>query len=189
MPTIAFKEWSLVCAAMGSGKQSLILRKGGIHEGKSGFALAHDSFYLFPTAFHAQNERLIEDYKTPPTWHDTRSPEERGEVEVRFFCEVVEKAVVQDWGVLEALAPYHGWTEDIVRERFEWGGETPEIHAALVRVSALKKPWVFPFEKKYGGCRSWLEIPEPGEQCLPAEPVVGDPEFGELAAEVRALLG
>jgi len=166
MPVTAFKEWSLVCAAMGSGKQSLILRKGGIHEGKGGFALAHDSFYLFPTAFHAQGERLIESYKTPPSWQDTRSPEERGEVEVRFFCEVLEKAVIQNWNQVKALAPYHGWTEEIVRERFEWGGETPEIHAALVRVFELKEPWMFP-----------------------AVPVVADAEFKLLAEGIRGLLG
>ena len=67
---------------------------------------------------------------------------------MRFSCEVVEKAVVRDWDVVKALSPYHGWTEEIVRDRFEWGGETPEIHAALVRVSALKEPWVFPFRKE-----------------------------------------
>jgi hypothetical protein len=35
------------------------------------------------------------------------------------------------------------------------------IHVALVRVSALVKPWEFPYEAKYGGCRSWVTLPEP----------------------------
>ena len=29
----AFKEWAAVCAALDSGRQTLILRKGGLHEG------------------------------------------------------------------------------------------------------------------------------------------------------------
>ena len=46
---IAFKEWAVVCAALASGQQSLILRKGGIHEGRDGFRVAHREFWLFPT--------------------------------------------------------------------------------------------------------------------------------------------
>lgn len=35
---IAFKEWDIVCKALEEGRQSLILRKGGIHEGREGFS-------------------------------------------------------------------------------------------------------------------------------------------------------
>ena len=30
----AFKEWAIVCDALGKGQQSIIFRKGGIHEDK-----------------------------------------------------------------------------------------------------------------------------------------------------------
>ncbi|MDC0315120.1 DUF1802 family protein [bacterium] len=46
---IAFKEWDVVCEALESGRQKLILRKGGIHEGREGFSFAHEEFVLFPT--------------------------------------------------------------------------------------------------------------------------------------------
>ena len=55
---IAFKEWSLVCEALGGGEQSVILRKGGIAEGKSGFGFEHGEFYLFPTWFHGQIDKV-----------------------------------------------------------------------------------------------------------------------------------
>ena len=32
-----FKEWTLICDALGRGEQSIILRKGGIAEGRAGF--------------------------------------------------------------------------------------------------------------------------------------------------------
>jgi hypothetical protein len=38
MESIAFKEWAIVCEALGRGGQSIILRKGGIAEGREGFS-------------------------------------------------------------------------------------------------------------------------------------------------------
>jgi len=44
---------------------------------------------------------------------------------------------------------------------------TGSIHVAELEVIPLKKPWVLSYEKKYGGCRSWLELPEPPVECKP----------------------
>jgi len=55
---IAFKEWDVVCNAIGAGRQTVILRKGGIHEGREGFAWEHEEFVLFPTRFHAQQQKF-----------------------------------------------------------------------------------------------------------------------------------
>jgi hypothetical protein len=52
--SIGFKEWALVCEALGNGTQSIILRKGGIAEGRDGFRFKHDEFLLFPTLYHEQ---------------------------------------------------------------------------------------------------------------------------------------
>ena len=54
----AFKEWAIVCEALGKGQQSIIFRKGGIHEGKRGFQFKHDQFFLFPTRFHEQEQNV-----------------------------------------------------------------------------------------------------------------------------------
>ena len=54
MESAGFKEWSLVCDALGRGRQSVILRKGGIAEGRGGFSFRHREFFLFPTFFHEQ---------------------------------------------------------------------------------------------------------------------------------------
>ena len=57
---MAFKEWSVVCAALGNGEQSLILRKGGIQELSGGFQVSHREFWLYPTKFHQQTDALNE---------------------------------------------------------------------------------------------------------------------------------
>ena len=56
--TVGFKEWGLVCGAMGHGLQSIILRKGGISEDEGSFAFKHREFYLIPSHFHEQAGRL-----------------------------------------------------------------------------------------------------------------------------------
>jgi hypothetical protein len=48
----AFKEWAAICAALGEGLQTLIIRKGGIDEGREGFRVAQQEFWLFPTYQH-----------------------------------------------------------------------------------------------------------------------------------------
>src|ERR1043166_5463608 len=53
---IAFKEWAVVVDGLGRGDQIIILRKGGISEGRSGFQVEHNRFFLFPTLFHQQRE-------------------------------------------------------------------------------------------------------------------------------------
>ena len=54
--SIALKEWAALVAAIGEGKQTILLRKGGIREGP--FEPVSSSFYLFPTSFHSEGSLL-----------------------------------------------------------------------------------------------------------------------------------
>src|SRR5690606_11736877 len=56
--TPAFKEWHAIVGALAAGHQTLILRKGGIAEGRGGFRPRGEPFWLLPTAFHEQAEKL-----------------------------------------------------------------------------------------------------------------------------------
>src|SRR4029077_13319887 len=79
-----FKEWSLVCDAMGAGRQSIILRKGGIAEGRGGFQWQADGFFLFPTHFHEQDRR-VSWHPTPECADDLRRP---GDIIVRYLARI-----------------------------------------------------------------------------------------------------
>ena len=48
------KEWATVVKALENGKQTVILRKGGILETASGFNVESKKFFLFPTWEHQE---------------------------------------------------------------------------------------------------------------------------------------
>jgi hypothetical protein len=113
---IGFKEWANVCEALGTGVMSLILRKGGIHEGRSGFEFKHKDFFLFPTWFHTQGEKLT--WQAPNPERFVFPPEDgRTSVDIDYFCMVEQVWRVTDWDKVAALAPHHVWAEDVIKER------------------------------------------------------------------------
>jgi len=58
---IAFEEWAVVCAALNSGRKTIILRKGGIDGGQEGVRVKHREFWLLPTRFHQDASQLTAD--------------------------------------------------------------------------------------------------------------------------------
>jgi hypothetical protein len=153
MQSVGFKEWAIVCEALGSGRQSIILRKGGIAEGRNGFSFQHREFFLFPTFFHEQLERV----RFPGAVLPEPLP---NEIEIRYFVKVDEIRLLTDWDEVRALEPLHILKESVVRERFDYE-EAPGVHVAFVRVFHLDPIWRFPDAKGYAGCRSWIQLPEP----------------------------
>lgn len=179
----AFKEWKVVCDALATGRQSILLRKGGIHEGRAGFAFAHDSFLLFPTRFHAQAEHVREGVaEKNPEWQvgDT--------VRITHHVTAMRAVTLTDWDRVAALAPFHIYTEEAVRQRFAWEGKgmkSGSIHVALVEVRELPTPWEITYQTAHGGCRSWVDIPSPDPSTLANSRLV--PASQPLAA-IQALL-
>lgn len=184
---IGFKEWQVVCDALASGRQCIILRKGGIHEGREGFSFAHDSFFLFPTRFHAQLDQVREgDFQPEKEW-------EVGDIiEIRHHVQVLFAVTLESWDQVAKLMPYHIYTEQTVRERFDWSGKgmsAGSIHLALVKVSKLKSPWRFEYEKRFGGCRSWVELPDaPSDELFSAVPVLKVEDFEQISAEIAEVV-
>lgn len=182
--SIAFKEWQVVCDALATGRQSLLLRKGGIHEGRQGFSFAHESFFLFPTRFHVQGEQVREgEVKVMPEWQP-------GDIiRITHHAEALWARTLTDWEKVTALEPLHIYSEQTVRERFDWEGKgmaSGSIHLALVRVRQLEQPWEFTYEPRHGGCRSWIQIGDAPEGWLNrATPVIGDEAFAALDERLR----
>ena len=152
MQRIDFKEWALVCQALGEGRQTVLIRKGGIAEGREGFTFRHGEFFLFPTFFHEQLVRVRESNGVLPE----PSP---GVIEIHYFARIKETRVMTDWEEVRALEPFHILKESVVRERFDYD-EASGVHVAFVEVFCLAPVWRFPDSKRYGGCRSWVELPD-----------------------------
>src|SRR5919206_951628 len=59
----ALKEWAVVCRALAEGRQSVVLRKGGIIEETRDFALVERRFLLYPTYEHQDLGSVQEPYR------------------------------------------------------------------------------------------------------------------------------
>src|SRR5260370_29757946 len=142
MESVGFKEWSLVCDALGGGTQSVILRKGGIAEGREGFSFGHREFFLFPTFFHEQIAKV----RIAPA--DIPAP--TNTVAIRWYAKVERALRISSLAIAEALAPWHILSAEVVRERFGYKGNG--LNVAFVRVFEISPVWILPNEKRFSGC-------------------------------------
>jgi hypothetical protein len=182
--SIGFKEWTLVCDALGRGVQSIIIRKGGIAEGRAGFRFQHPEFFLFPTLFHEQVAKL----KLPS---GTALPASRpdGQHEVTLRARVEWTQDVNSLDVLRRLAPFHIWQDSEIEKRFHYEEKKGAgVSVAFVRIEKTSEPFVFPDSPKFGGCRSWIELPEPPAGITYA-PVLGDSDHRAREVDLKRVLG
>ena len=178
MQRVGFKEWALVCDALGRGKQTILLRKGGIAEGRDGFGFRHNEFFLFPTFFHEQLVKVRMPAAQIPAARE-------GEIEIRYFAKLEAQKKITSWETAAALEPFHILAESVVRERFAY--KDAGVYVALVRVFRLEPAWIFPDKPAYGGCRSWVNLPDcPAETRF--EPVLEDERFASIADRFRAAI-
>jgi hypothetical protein len=154
--SIAFKEWAVVCEALARGQQSLILRKGGIHEGRDGFRIAHDRFWLMPTKFHAAADALTPEGQSLLAAAEPMNV--AGAFWIRHFA-VVEKVIElhREEDTL-ALAGQHIWSQDTVRQRFHY--KQPSLYCLVVRVFSAASATRIEETPQIAGCRSWVDLPE-----------------------------
>lgn len=176
MPTLAFKEWAAVIPALASGRQILILRKGGIAEDGREFRVKDRRFALFPTGYHQTAGQLKPDAPCP------LSPPPAGTVLIQFLADVVETREIRAWPTLLKLDPFHVWSESVVRERFDRGKQGVTLLA--LRVSKLDAPASLPLQPHYGGCTSWVTL-DADLLTAPARPVLDDAAF---KSKLEALL-
>jgi hypothetical protein len=176
----AFKEWAIVCASIERGETSLIFRKGGIAEGPNGFQFKHRSFFLFPTYFHEQIERtrLSRERDLTP---------EKNELSISVFVEVEFSTFWRDLKLVQALETLHVLQSSVLEERFHWDKQEG-LHLAFLRAFRISPSWELPLRPSYGGCRSWITLPEPPSS-LRKEPVLTDEEQNRRRALVVSVSG
>jgi hypothetical protein len=178
----AFKEWAVVCRALGSGRQILILRKGGVAEGPGGFDVTERQFFLYPTYLHQSAAGVVPEWREELERGVDPSP---GSVTIRHYATVASWVRVRTLERLNALRGHHIWSDSIVEERFKrWAEDS--VHALMVRVYELPRPVLIPELDSYAGCKSWLtlaeQVPLDG-----ARPVLEDAEFERRMGEVRTI--
>jgi hypothetical protein len=177
---IAFKEWAGVCAALAEGRQSLIVRKGGIAEGPRGFAPEHDTFWLYPTQVHQAEQGLrIAATTSPPTGPSQMVP-------LSALAVVDSIAFVEREETLAALFELHVWTEETLLRRFHY--RKPGLWVLGVRVFRRSDPHWLDVSVEHAGCKTWVSL-DPTLATHGCEPVLDEFEFSQQRARLRTALG
>jgi hypothetical protein len=179
MLSMAFKEWSVICRALELGLQTLILRKGGIDEGRDGFQVAHDRFWLYPTRFHASREQLsplavplLDELSEPPS----------GQVVLTLVAEVTQVHALTTVDQALAFTGLHGWSDETIQARFQY--RQPGLFLLVTRISALPVPVVIEDAPAYTGCKSWVPLVGSFDAAA-ARPVLDEARFAEEVREIQ----
>ncbi|HEY8375302.1 MAG TPA: DUF1802 family protein [Nannocystis sp.] len=187
---VALKEWAVLCARLGAGEQSVLVRKGGIREPRPagaapGFALEHRSFWLLPTYFHAREPGRARDLAPaarallPAVLAAAPAP---GRMRIDLWAEVDAAYEVRDRARLAALGDAHGLSPECAESRF--GYRTPGLWVLLLRTYRLGQVLDLPERAEYAGCISWVHLA--GELGGAVTPVLTDAEHAARAAWLRA---
>ena len=182
--TPAFKEWKSVCDTLEKGDQTIILRKGGIAEGREGFLWQHREFFLFPTFHHDHRNQLKIDAKLNDASF-SKPPD--GQIEIRLHAQIIWSADLNCLDVAAKLDPFHTWKPEVIEQRFDYS-ENKGIRLALLKVSRLKTPWILDEGPAFGGCRSWIELPKPEIEGMELNPVMSDADFSMQKSQLEQLL-
>jgi hypothetical protein len=178
----ALKEWSAAVHAMLDGRQTVLLRKGGIHEKR--FDLTAGEFVFFPTVAHEHADRVRPEHRDLLDAAASDSTEDR--IVVRAGAKVVAAVAVNRPEGLDELLDTHIWTAESVRaDRLDFRPKH-RLTVLVVQARPLAEPLRLPRDPAYAGCRSWVDLPVAPDWL---EPVHGDATLAAVAARVTASVG
>jgi hypothetical protein len=180
---IAFKEWAGVCDALAQGRQTIILRKGGISEGPGpgAFVPEHHAFWLYPTEMHqAQQGLRLADESTTPRFAGAGST-----IFIELLATVDWIGRVRDLAVLPALEPFHVLTAETVTGRFHY--RSPGLWVLATRIWRRSPPFQIAVNPAYAGCKTWVVLEEP-LSTSGLVPVLDDPDWSSRMTRLRATL-
>jgi hypothetical protein len=182
---LGLKEWAAVVHALLDGRQTVLLRKGGIHEKR--FALQGSRFVVFPTVAHSHVASTRVEHASLLGVGAADVTETA--VTVRADLEVVQAIAVRRPERITDVEPFHIWTtESVRRNRIDFRPRR-DLTAIVVRVRPLAEPVIVPLLPQYAGCRSWVDL-DPVPFGLPAlDPVHDDAQLVGVAERVRAAVG
>lgn len=185
MLNMAFKEWAAVCEALASGRQTVILRKGGIAEENGLFRPDHDRFWLYPTYVHQQESGLKPGSESLLTQALAKKPS-AGTLSLSHIVEVTTVCHLSTLEMALAFEDFHILSADTIRMRFAY--RTPGLFLLHVRVASVDAPRVVPERPEYAGCKTWVELADPVDD-HPATPVLDDAAWAADVARLSTILG
>ncbi len=180
----ALKEWAVICRALATGQQALILRKGGIEEETGEFQLEHTRFWLFPTYVH-QHSAGIKPDAAPLLEQVEKERPPQGTIRLQHFAEASGVYELHDIVGVWKIAGLHIWSEETALSRFKY--RRPGLYAIPLRVYRAPQTIEVADNALYAGCKSWVELARE----LPTEgavPVLDDESFRDVLRKLDILL-
>ena len=182
----ALKEWAVVVDALGSGRQIMLLRKGGIVEDQGDFDVKHTEFFLYPTYLHEQAERIV-----PGAVKDLkailRAQPSPDHVVLSLYSVVDEVIALDHPESIERIGSYHILSSEEVLKRFYYRDQ-PGLYLLLLRVYRLPLSFELSVTRDYAGCKSWVDL---GMELSTTgcQPVLSDEAFQKQTKAIRLILG
>src|SRR5678816_2080501 len=113
---VALKEWATVCDALASGRQMVLLRKGGIHELAGEFEIEHRQFLLFPTYLH-QNLQMLKPEAQANFQAHSAEPEQ---ITISAAGEITNIVRIGSRAEIDAIEAEYIWTSPLIDMRFNY---------------------------------------------------------------------
>ena len=158
--THGLQEWAVCCRALGEGRITLTVRKGGVHERGGGlFTLEQQRFALMPTYLHQDATRVLPAYGGAYFAAVTTDPQP-GVITIACWAEAVRIWKVGDPGRIQALKDELLWEGGELARRFAYRDQ-PWLHVVALRIHRLPQPVAIPDHPSYAGCRSWIPFKQP----------------------------
>ena len=179
----ALKEWAVAVEALERGETALVVRKGGIRE--KAFAVPKTRFLFFKGYEHQNEEQL------KPSYHDLLHSipklKDDGPVNFTSFAEVHAAYEISEAEELKALDPHHIWAHEYAESRLKWRPKKP-LTVLVLRTYLLPEPVEFEYQAEYGGCKSWIELPD-NVSATGARLALVDDSFEDLIRPALGVLG
>lgn len=153
---MALKEWAVVLKALEEGKQTILLRKGGIQEEGGEFKPEHPEFFLYPTFEHETPAAIKADWR-PRLAAIEKENKDPKRIHFRLYCTVDRVEKVTDWEACKRLIPFTVMSDEAIEKRFNYG-DWQGVYVFIVRVYTLPVPMDLPVKPSYEGCKSWVPL-------------------------------
>jgi hypothetical protein len=182
---VAFKEWAGVCDALVTGRQSIVVRKGGISEsaGPGVFVPEHSQFWLFPTWVHQAEQGLRSSAGEVPVAHRSAGD---GSIPICGLVFVDLIGLVEREDTLSSLEAFHVFTADTIAKRFAY--RRPGLWIMGARVWRREPGFALVPTPEQAGCKTWVRLAEP----LPTSgllAVLDDADWAATRERLGSILG
>ena len=178
----ALKEWGAAVHALLDGRQTVLLRKGGIHEKR--FAVNATRFLLFPTVAHSHAERVRPEHHDLLDAAACDSTEQH--VVLRATAKVIAAVEVTRPEAIAELESLHIWTAHSVQcDRIDFRPRH-RLTVLVVQAGPVQQPIRLARTPEFAGCKSWVDLPVRADW---GPPVHDEASLHAVAERVRHSVG